>query len=223
MPALEQALCRSNVWGVFARRVVLPWAIGKQKLQGRVLEIGSGGGAMVARLLQAYPDITMTALDPDPTMVEASRHRLTGYGDRVDAVTGDATRLRFDAETFDVVVSFLMLHHVGAWERALAEAVRVLRPGGVLIGYDLLDTAIARLVHRADHADIRLVSEGDLRRLLIELGMTEVTVRRRFGGLAATFTAQRAPSEVVPWTGNTRVNNIEAVSDVGPAIRKDRK
>lgn len=49
---------------------------------------------MAARLLQSHPAITMTALDPDPTMVEASTRRLTGYGDRANAVTGDATRLK---------------------------------------------------------------------------------------------------------------------------------
>lgn len=195
MPTPERAICRSTVWGVFARQAVLPWALGKQKPQGQVLEIGSGAGAMAAQLLKAYPDIALTALDPDPKMVKASRRRLTAYGDRACTVTGDATHLPFAARTFDVVVSFLMLHHVGAWESALAEAVRVLRPGGVLAGYDLLDTAAARVLHRAEHADVRLASEDDLRRALIELDFAEATVRRRFGGLAVTFAAQRAPSE----------------------------
>lgn len=195
MPGLEQVFCRSSIWGLFAQWAVLPWALGKQNPHGRVLEIGSGGGAMAAQLLRTYPDITMTVLDPDPAMVEASRRRLTRYGDRANVATGDATGLRFDVETFDVVVSFLMLHHVGAWERALAEAVRVLRPGGVLVGYDLLDTAAARIAHRAGRADVRLASAGDLRRTLIGLDVTEVTVRRRFSGLMATFAAQRAPGQ----------------------------
>ncbi len=191
MPRMEQALCRNRVWGQFAGRVVLPWALSARRPQGRVLEIGCGAGAMAAQLLRTYPDIVLTAVDPDPTMVELSRRRLAGYRDRATTVAGDATRLPFDGRSFDVVVSFLMLHHVGAWESALTEALRVLRPGGMLVGYDLLDTAAGRIIHRAEHAYIRLISADDLRRVLIQLDVTEATVRRRFGGLAATFAAQR--------------------------------
>ena len=51
-------------------------------------------------------------------------------------------------KSFDTVLSWIMLHHTVEWEKALAESVRVLRPGGHVVGYDLLSTAPIRLLHR---------------------------------------------------------------------------
>ncbi|BBZ10249.1 methyltransferase domain-containing protein [Mycobacterium branderi] len=43
-----------------------------------------------------------------------------------------------------------MLHHIIDWERAVAEVVRVLRPGGTFVGYDLARTPLASLFRRID-------------------------------------------------------------------------
>ena len=43
-----------------------------------------------------------------------------------------------DSNRAATVLSWVMLHHTVEWERALAEAIRVLRPSGQLVGYDLL-------------------------------------------------------------------------------------
>ena len=74
--------------------------------------------------------------------------RLSQFGDRVTARHADATALPFPDDAFDAVLSWVMLHHTLEWEKALAEAIRVLRPGGQLVGYDLLSTAPLRLLHR---------------------------------------------------------------------------
>jgi SAM-dependent methyltransferase len=50
----------------------------------------------------------------------------------LDTVRADATELPFADESFDAAILVSMLHHVDAPERALAEARRVLRPGGRL-------------------------------------------------------------------------------------------
>jgi ubiquinone/menaquinone biosynthesis C-methylase UbiE len=138
MSAFEQGFCRSAPWRWFARRFVLPWALQGEHLTGDVLEFGSGSGAMAAELLRRFPDVRLTATDYDDSMVEAARDALNEFGDRVDVRQADASQLPFPDESFDAVVSFIMLHHVIGWEKAVAEAVRVLRPGGRLIGFDLL-------------------------------------------------------------------------------------
>ena len=62
-------------------------------------------------------------------MVATARVWLTPCADRARVRRADATDLPFPDDTFDAVVSFIMLHHVIDWEAAVAEAIRVLRPG----------------------------------------------------------------------------------------------
>jgi SAM-dependent methyltransferase len=55
---------------------------------------------------------------------------------------------RLADDRFDVVLSFAMLHHVGDWRGAVAEAVRVLRPGGHFVGWCALDGAASAAAAR---------------------------------------------------------------------------
>jgi ubiquinone/menaquinone biosynthesis C-methylase UbiE len=159
MPAMsrfESAFCRGAGWGAFASRLVLPWAAQGERLDGDVLEIGGGSGAMAARLLATRPHVRMTVTDYDTAMVAAARHRLVTFADRATVRQADATQLPFPDDRFDAVLSFIMLHHVIDWEAALGEAIRVLRPGGLLVGYDLVASRPARWLHQAEGARHRL-------------------------------------------------------------------
>lgn len=141
MPAMSQVealLCRSAPWRLFATRVVLPWAIGRDPHAGDALEVGAGSGAMASALLDRYPALRLTATDFDPRMVLAAGRRLARYGDRASVAQADATALPFADDSFDLALSFLMLHHVGSWEQALRELVRVVRPGGRVLGCDMI-------------------------------------------------------------------------------------
>ena len=102
---------------------------------------------MAAELLARYDETNMTVTDFDPEMVDAASTRLAEFGDRVTVRQADATALPFPDGSFDAVLSWVMLHHTVEWDTALAEAVRVLRPGGHVVGYDLLSTAPLRLLH----------------------------------------------------------------------------
>jgi len=97
---------------------------------GEGLGIGAGSGAMTARLLTAFPGLRMVATDCDAAMVSAARQTLAPFGERGSARRADAADLPFDDSRFGLVFSAATLHHVLAWEKALAEVVRVLRPGG---------------------------------------------------------------------------------------------
>jgi ubiquinone/menaquinone biosynthesis C-methylase UbiE len=191
MSGVERALCRSLPWRLFSRRVVVPWAIGPAGLRGEILELGSGSGAMAAELLERYPTIGVTATDVDPAMRSLAVRRLPRVGDRVRVQEADATRLPFGDASFDGVVSFIMLHHVIAWEDALAECARVLRPGGMLAGYDLMRAGPNRLLHRRDGARHRMATADELRSRLAELPFDQVSVRSGIGGTVARFRGQR--------------------------------
>lgn len=153
MSKVERAFCCGALWQTSAGTVVR--SLPAEKLGHDVLEIGSGGGEVTERLLRQRPGISVTATDLDPVMIAASRRRLQ---DRSGATVlpADATALPFGDASFDSVVSCLMLHHVIDWETALSEAARVLRPGGVFVGYDLLRTPVATAVHTLDRSPFRL-------------------------------------------------------------------
>jgi ubiquinone/menaquinone biosynthesis C-methylase UbiE len=194
MPAMskvESAWCRSAPWRFVTGRVILPWALQGRIPTGDVLEIGGGSGAMAAQLVARYPDIRMVVTDFDDAMVAAAENRLAPFGDRVAAQRADATGLPFEGGSFDTVLSFVMLHHVIEWERAIAEAVRVLRPGGLLVGYDLLAAGPNRLVHRLDDSRNRLMRLGELQAVLDGLPADDVAVRPGFGRLVVRFAARR--------------------------------
>ena len=193
MSTIESAFCRSAIWASFARRAVLPWALEGTQLSGDVLEIGAGSGAMADGMVRAFPEARLTVTDLDEAMVSTARARLAGRPN-VIVEQADVTGLPFEDSTFDVVTSYLMLHHVIDWQAALAEAGRVLRPGGTLLGYDLAYTPVARLIHLADRSPHRIVSTTELRGGMTDAGLTGITVHPSVGGLLMRFRAVKDSS-----------------------------
>ena len=190
MPAMsrfEAAWCRSAPWRVLARRVVLPWALQGHRPSGHVLEIGAGSGAMAAELLATCPEITMTVTDVDQAMVAAAAVRLRPFGERATVRVADATSLPFPDGSFDGVVSWIMLHHTLEWEKALAEAARVVRPGGEVVGYDLLSSAPLRLLHQAERARFRMIRFHELRDAVSALPVEQAVLTPSLAGLAVRF------------------------------------
>jgi ubiquinone/menaquinone biosynthesis C-methylase UbiE len=190
MSPFEQRFCRSAPWRWFAGSIVLPWALQGQQMSGDVLEIGGGSGAMAAELVRLFPDVRLTATDYDDSMVEAARDRLREFGARVEVQQADATQLPFPDESFDAVVSFIMLHHVIDWEKAIAEAVRVLRPGGRLLGFDLLAGKAMRFLHRAEGSNERMMRWEELWQEVHDLPLLGV-LNRSPGGFTVRFDLQK--------------------------------
>lgn len=141
---------------------------------------------MAVELLRRFPELRLTVTDYDATMLDGARGLMSPFGDRVQIAAADATELQYAEGTFDYVFSFIMLHHVVHWEAALTEALRVLKPGGWIVGYDILDTFLFRLFHRLEKADVRLLTLREVQsfldsaptdRTLLIPGSTRSTVR----------------------------------------------
>jgi ubiquinone/menaquinone biosynthesis C-methylase UbiE len=125
----------------------------------RVLDVGTGPGALPLLVARERPDLQIDAIDVAPEMIAQARR-----ADPAGAVTfevADVARLPWPDATFDLVVSTISQHH---WEdpaAGVAEVRRVLRPGGPAWIYDFrwalgraqraaepldADTAVAREV-----------------------------------------------------------------------------
>jgi ubiquinone/menaquinone biosynthesis C-methylase UbiE len=190
MSRLQTTVCTSAAWRSVAG-AVLSWALQGFDVRGDVLEIGAGSGALAREVLTRFDHARLTVTDFDPAMVERAERRLSEFADRVDVRPADATALPFGDRSFDVVLSCLMLHHTVAWERALSESLRVLRPGGHLVGFDLLAVAPLRLLHR-DHGDrVRLPALDELQRVVDDLPCEDVVLTPGFGGSLLRFRVRR--------------------------------
>ena len=98
---------------------------------GRVLELGSGRRGTGLRLaLDTFGAAHADGVELYGPGVRASREALRDLGDRVDVQAGDATALTAAEDTYDAVFAHHVLHHAVDWRRVVAEAARVLRPGG---------------------------------------------------------------------------------------------
>ena len=100
---------------------------------GDVLEIGGGTGAN----LPYYPaDVKLTFIEPDPHMVKRLRRTISRHGRDAKIVPQPAENLPFPDESFDCVVTTLVLCMVDDHDRVVSEARRVLRPGGAFYFYE---------------------------------------------------------------------------------------
>lgn len=96
----------------------------------RILDAGCGPGEIAGRLARLYPAGRVTGIDLIEAHLEVARNRHADLADRVDFLHGDALALPFADATFDLAVSRHVVQAVPDAARALAELVRVTRPGG---------------------------------------------------------------------------------------------
>jgi SAM-dependent methyltransferase len=140
--------CRSKAWAR-AMEQYFPLMIQGVDLGDNVLEIGPGPG-VITDLLRTRVE-RLTSIEIDRALAESLARRMQGTN--VTVVQDDATAMPFDDGTFSSAVCFTMLHHVPSAElqdRLLAEACRVLRPGGALAGSDSTPSLMWNIYHLFD-------------------------------------------------------------------------
>jgi S-adenosylmethionine-diacylgycerolhomoserine-N-methlytransferase len=139
---------------------------------GAVLEIGCGTGRNLIRIARRYPQARCYGLDVSEEMLRTARPQVAraGLSERITLAQADATdfdsQALFGRDGFERVAISYALSMIPPWREALAQALRVLAPGGALHIVDFGDQA-----HLA----------GPFKALLNRwLGLFEVTPRRDF-------------------------------------------
>ena len=94
----------------------------------RVIDVGSGPGALTTELVRRLGPDAVAAADPSEPFVEAARERHPG----VDVRLAPAEDLPFDNDSFDAALAQLVVHFMADPTAGLAEMARVTRPGGVV-------------------------------------------------------------------------------------------
>ena len=198
--------------------------------RGRAIDVGCGTGMLAARLAEAGYD--MVGIDPSNGMLDVLRERAPA----VEAVQADGTAIPFPNDSFDLVLSVAVMHHIadaGAVRGTLAEMMRVARPGGRILVWDhnprnpywkiLMarvpqDTGEERLIPERELLD-GLGAGGARTLLATQLGLVPDFVPR--AGLRAAVAAERAV-ERTPLARVVCAHNVILAEKPGPDTPEPR-
>jgi len=138
---IETFLVNNSLRSILQRRLELPGLL-KMAPKNRfkkVLEVGCGRGIAAKTLLEHYERVEVDALDIDERMLRLARIQLSSHPNRSRLWQADVARIPVRANQYDAVFDFAILHHLQDWRKGLAEIARVLKPGGVFYGTEMLD------------------------------------------------------------------------------------
>ena len=106
---------------------------------GMCLDIGTGPGDIPLLIAELAPEARIVAVDAAATMLRLAQRHIADRGlrGRVLLQLADAKQLPLASDSFDGVLSNTILHHIPEPRDLLAEAWRVVKPGGVVVIRDL--------------------------------------------------------------------------------------
>ena len=170
-----------------------------------LLDVGGGTGAFSVALCRRYPALRATILDfPNVRPLAERAIAAAGLGDRITFVGGDALRTTWPAFQ-DVVVASYLLSAIAATngDRLLAQAFRVLRPGGRLIVHDFMveddrggpaSAALWLLAAIVMDPEAPSLTPGSVTTVMTRHGLTEVAVQDVIPGITKAVIGRKPTS-----------------------------
>lgn len=153
----------------------------------RILDVGAGTGSLLHPLADLIgPGGSIVGIDYSQTMVDEAVRRLEGSDLPIEFEQMDACNLEFDDASFDRAISNIVFQHLPDPERALAEMVRVTKPGGLVSIFEqdwetfIVDSPNRDLTRRLTLGFTDLIRNGRIGRELFGMfkrsGLEEVSV-----------------------------------------------
>ena len=162
------------------------WGFSHLSRKGRTdaLDIGCGGGANVAVLLEMFPEGTVTGMDYSPVSVEKSAavNQAAIRAGRCRILQGDASALPFAEGSFDLVTAFETVYFWPRLDSCFRQIHAALRPGGTfLICNEDSDPSDDTWTKRID--GMTVYSKEQLKQLLEQAGFREIRWDEKKGWL----------------------------------------
>src|SRR5207248_9227837 len=128
------------------RQALVPWRAALLEQRGgpaaaRLLELGCGTGEFLREVKRSYPRLSVTGLDLSAPYLGVAERRLAAWS-RVELIEAPAEAIPAPDASFDIITVLYLLHELPSRVRqaVAAEIRRVLKPGGMLILVDSLQT-----------------------------------------------------------------------------------
>ena len=108
-----------------------------------IVDLGAGTARIPIQLVESSERVRVVATDMSANMLDIARVNveLAGVTDRIMLCLADSKQTEFDNDRFDVVISNSLVHHVPDPGSVIAEAIRIVRPGGLIFMRDLFRPA----------------------------------------------------------------------------------
>jgi ubiquinone/menaquinone biosynthesis C-methylase UbiE len=137
------------------------------------LEVGCGSGAVSIHFAKTYP-LTVTGVDVDPAQIKLAQYRAADMD--IQFLEADATKLPFEDESFDIVLSFGVTHHIHNWMDALNEIARVIKTGKYFIYWDIMYSGLLARIGKSFKHSYGITTVKDFNRFREENGLSEIHV-----------------------------------------------
>ena len=164
----------------------------------RVLDLGCGTATLTILIKQIHTESEVVGLDGDPKVLKFARAKAAKAGVDIDFDLGMAYQLPYTDDSFDCVLSSLLLHHLTRENRVqtLKEVFRVLRPGGELHVADFgkphnaLMYLISQIIRRLEEASDNI--SGLLPEMFREVGFDQIRESVQYMTMFGTLSLYRA-------------------------------